>query len=435
MMIWKNYWLAMAALDGMIALLYGEQRFQNARLGSAKMIMFLVGYFALYLSSRVGNNWVFPCGFLAMNLLLLRWNYRLGWGRAAFHSCALCFLNLLSKLSLILAFDLYGYDAPNSMNYQILERIPYWHEGVYGVLSLIAMRLLLPPRAEKGEGELPLFLCLLPLLSAAALLLLFKMGETLPYSAATNAVVIMAAGTMGCANGLMICLYRLLRQRSEEQFKNQLTIQKEQADVLYYSTLQTQADSQRILIHDIKNHLRTIDALAQAGENGELSTYIHQLDQSISKIPKAKLCTEPILNVLLLRFREDCEREKVTFSCDVRDNCIGFMDEIGITSLFGNLLSNALEAAVHSERRSIELTVKWEATHGAVLISVVNSCDTPPAFDGQGRLVTRKAERGMHGIGLKSIRRTVSKYNGISTVKYDPDKQEFHHVIWLTQSA
>lgn len=433
-MFLKDYALEIVAVEGIFSLFYGEQRFQNTRLGSAKMITFLVGYFALYLLPRVGNNWIFPCGFLMINLLLFRLNYRLSWSRAAIHSCALCFLNLLSKVSLILAFGLYGYDAPTAINFPVMERICYWHEGVYGVLSLIVMRWLLPPRAENEEGEPPLFLCLLPLLSSAALLLLFEMGENLPYSAATNTVVAIAVGTMVCANGLLVWLYRFLRKHSEEQFKNQLTIQKEQADVLYYTTLQNQADSQRILIHDIKNHLRTIDALAQERKNGELSNYIHQLDHTISRIPKAKLCTEPILNALLLRFGEDCDREKVAFQCDVRDDCLGFMDEVSITSLFGNLLSNALEAAIRSERRCIELTVKQDMAQRAVLISVVNSCNEAPILDGNGRPVTNKADKKLHGIGMKSIRRTVSKYNGISAVKYDPEEMEFHHVIRLSES-
>ena len=175
--------------------------------------------------------------------------------------------------------------------------------------------------------------------------------------------------------------------------------------------------------------MHAIKALAEQHQIDAISEYLGQLDSTILSIPQARLCNEPILNMLLLRFIGDCRKESVSFQCDVRDNCLSFMDETSITTLFANLLTNALEAAVLSEERQIELVVKRNIDQAAVVVTVVNSCDTPPTKDAEGKYITKKKDHTFHGIGLKSIQRIVCKYSGLSTTRYDVSTQQFHHVI------
>ncbi len=142
-----------------------------------------------------------------------------------------------------------------------------------------------------------------------------------------------------------------------------------------------------------------------------------------------KLCTDPILNLLLLRFRDNCKAKNIQFHCDVRENSSAFLDASSVTTLYGNLLSNAAEAAEASTERQIELSVIRNAIQSVIVISVINSCDDPPTPDGNRGFHTRKTDRLLHGVGLRSIRRIVAKYHGVATMYYDPDNKQFHHVI------
>ena len=117
------------------------------------------------------------------------------------------------------------------------------------------------------------------------------------------------------------------------------------------------------------------------------------------------------------------------FHCDVRENISTFMDASSVTTLYGNLLSNALESAVHSKEKQIELSVTWHTMQSVVVISVVNSCDIVPVSDGNGGFYTSKKDKSVHGVGLRSIERIVKKYHGIATMYYDDDAKQFHHVI------
>ena len=80
----------------------------------------------------------------------------------------------------------------------------------------------------------------------------------------------------------------------------------------------------------------------------------------------------------------------------------------------------------------IEFSVQWSQDHTAVIITVVNSCDTAPEMDARGQYRSRKRDGGVHGIGLKSIARTVRKYQGLSTMKYDAQERRFHCIIRFT---
>lgn len=107
------------------------------------------------------------------------------------------------------------------------------------------------------------------------------------------------------------------------------------------------------------------------------------------------------------------------------------MDAPSITTLYGNLLSNAIEAAESSADRIIELSVTRNDEQEIVIISVVNSCDITPIPDSNGRFHTRKRDRSVHGVGLRSIQRIVDQHNGVATMYYDSKNRRFHHVIQL----
>lgn len=147
------------------------------------------------------------------------------------------------------------------------------------------------------------------------------------------------------------------------------------------------------------------------------------------------ICNNPILNLILLRFWEDCNRKHISIQYDIRDNCVSFMEAPSVTSLYDNLLSNAVDAANQSSERIVELSVTRNIEQAIIVISVVNSCDIPPVPDTRGRFLTSKRSAGIHGVGLKSIERIVAKYHGASTMYYDSECRRFHHIIQFPEQA
>lgn len=276
--------------------------------------------------------------------------------------------------------------------------------------------------------------CGLPIISALVALTIAYLGMTAGVTHIVGIMIVMIIVTLLVVNLIILTLYNYLQKTNEEYLTLQLSIQQEQADVVYYQALQEQFENQRILVHDIKKHLSTIDAIAKQIGATEIETYVSALDTSLTPVKQAKLCTDPILNLLLLRFRDNCKQQNIRFLCDVRANISTFMDAPSVTTLYGNLLSNALEAAELSAERLVDISVISNFQQNNIIISVINSCDIAPIPENSGRFRSRKKEPGIHGVGLKSIERIVKKYRGIETMYYDDENNRFHHIIQLPNS-
>jgi len=88
-----------------------------------------------------------------------------------------------------------------------------------------------------------------------------------------------------------------------------------------------------------------------------------------------------------------------------------------ISTLFGNMLDNAIESVSrieHKERRLIHLNVSKQKNF--LLIRMENCYDTQPDFE-HGIPSTTKKDKKLHGYGLKSIQSTVKKYDGSVTIQ------------------
>ena len=60
-------------------------------------------------------------------------------------------------------------------------------------------------------------------------------------------------------------------------------------------------------------------------------------------------------------------------------------------------------------RASVCRQPKGDGTRNLLLIQISNTCDEMPDAD----LATTKKVKEYHGIGLKSVKRIVNKYNGV----------------------
>ena len=57
----------------------------------------------------------------------------------------------------------------------------------------------------------------------------------------------------------------------------QSNLREQQAEAEYYRRLAEQTENQKILIHDIKNHLQTIAGLSEDGGESKIHEYVQQL--------------------------------------------------------------------------------------------------------------------------------------------------------------
>lgn len=129
-----------------------------------------------------------------------------------------------------------------------------------------------------------------------------------------------------------------------------------------------------------------------------------------------------------------CDNKHISFHVDIRHGTTDFIADSDLTSLFGNLLDNAIEAASSIPEAFIEINTVRRANTPFVVITVINSSRKNPFSNPQGGLATSKSDRRRHCFGIKSIRKTVSKYQGDIKMYYNDDTLTFHTIIGIKLS-
>lgn len=213
----------------------------------------------------------------------------------------------------------------------------------------------------------------------------------------------------------------------------QLLLQKESDTAAYYKMLLSQHESQRILIHDMKKHLQSLEILNSAKEYEKIDTYIHTLLQSSDLTESARVCDHHMLNVILSRYQRQCQEKHITFHTDIRSGVLRHLPDADLTAIFCNILDNALESASKTDHALIELNVHRKEHTPFAVITMINSCRTDPFTAHNHQLITSKKKPSSHGFGLKSVRRIVERYEGSMNLYYDEKDLLFHTIILLRQ--
>ncbi|MCC8018043.1 MAG: ATP-binding protein, partial [Lachnospiraceae bacterium] len=222
-----------------------------------------------------------------------------------------------------------------------------------------------------------------------------------------------------------------IQNKSIEMTDLRLSLQKESDTLNYYKMLIRQDENQAQLIHDIKNHFQSIAILNNNGEPEKVAEYIDCITNSAAFKKTARICNHELLNTILCRYLNLCDQSGISFHADIRNDSVSFLKEDDITSLFCNLLDNAMEAASQISAADIELSVSRKENTAFSMITIQNSCQQNPFPDKSNRLVSTKKDPLLHGYGIRIIERIVKKYEGETEFYYSQDDHTFHTIITL----
>lgn len=186
-----------------------------------------------------------------------------------------------------------------------------------------------------------------------------------------------------------------------------------QQDRRQYEMAKENIELINIKCHDLKHKLR---ALGTGG--GASAAEIKEMEKCIA-IYDSKINTgsEP-LDVLLNEKSLLCNNNGIRLDCMADGALLSFMNEFDLYSLFGNMVSNAVEAAIKlddPEKKIITLTVS--GSHGMVFIACDNYYSGEIKTSG-ANFVTDKPDKSDHGFGVKSMCLLVKKYGGSINIDY-----------------
>lgn len=161
--------------------------------------------------------------------------------------------------------------------------------------------------------------------------------------------------------------------------------------------------------HDLKQLLQ--------GFHGQVSpSQIQKLEKQIDGYEAVTNTGNEVLDVLLSDKRTLCVQRDIQLTCYVGGTDLGFVEELDLYSLFGNILNNAIEAVSQlpaGQERFITLTAGRE--DNMVTIHAENPCVGTVEFrDG---LPQSHRDPNYHGFGMRSMERIAEKYGGSLVAK------------------
>ena len=167
--------------------------------------------------------------------------------------------------------------------------------------------------------------------------------------------------------------------------------------------------------HDMKHQ---IEALIQTESHSQRRrNFIEEVQNMIQVYDSDVHTGNEALDTILMEKGLYCKVHHIDWTCVADGKLLEFIDVVDLFTVMGNALDNAVESVEKRDKdqyKSIGVRV-WKKDLFAV-IQVENS------FDGElkmkdGLPLTSKADKENHGIGIRSIKSIVEKYQGIVSVR------------------
>lgn len=185
-----------------------------------------------------------------------------------------------------------------------------------------------------------------------------------------------------------------------------------------YEQWKTSVALNNIHIHDLKHMLNRIEKLS-GKEQLEIPDLTPIRDSIEQFSPLVKTGNE-VIDVLIRNMDTLCKEQNIRFNCVSYTEELGNFDSMSLYFLFANIIDNARSGAdkvKDPEKRIIDMSLKQFGD--SVIINIWNYYSGDLYFE-DGLPVSQNPEEG-HGLGLKSIRMLVEKFEGAMKAKAEND--------------
>lgn len=226
---------------------------------------------------------------------------------------------------------------------------------------------------------------------------------------------------------IFCCFIFVINQKIQLQEKELIELQaenqKNELNKAFYELLEKKNEEHRLFAHDMKHHFK---ALGDMENMEQIRSYLKDVNAEVAEYKYIGKSKNKMLDMILSRYYMQCENNKISFVADVKSCNLSFIKDNDLSSMLGNLLDNAFEAAKDADNPEIRLAARTDRSF--YVLTVVNSSSHPPKAHGD-RLFTTKIDTLIHGHGVKSVERTAKKYDGICEWRYEPSDKTFHFNI------
>lgn len=165
--------------------------------------------------------------------------------------------------------------------------------------------------------------------------------------------------------------------------------------------------------HNMRNNLVSIIACAEKGECERIISFINEvMEEGGIKVSTVTNSGNIVIDSLIGYWYVAAQKVGVDFHVDVSIPIKMPFRGADLCLILGNLLENAVEAAQKVYGKGyIKVRMKYDKNN--FLLFVVNNYQNPLKKSKENCFMSTKADAQNHGVGLQSVQRAVSKYQGL----------------------
>lgn len=214
-----------------------------------------------------------------------------------------------------------------------------------------------------------------------------------------------------CIFGEICLFYQKEHQRYSLDLKNKMLEQQ-----LAFQEAAT-SDLKKIR-HDIKNNLANISYLLNENHIEDSVKYINAITSALEATKSVIHCGNNYLDAILNYVLTICKSNNIDTKFEIDKIPKLNIDPTDLSSIFSNILSNAVEANLKlmDSKRYISLKVFCYKNY---LSAIVKNPYNYAIIEADGMPKTNKEDKLYHGYGLKSVKSSVERYGGIFKYSYE----------------
>lgn len=290
-------------------------------------------------------------------------------------------------------------------------------------ILMIGLMLFIVMQGDKAEKTLNRFSSIFAVTGMFCVLILTEQS-VIPLSDDQLMTWVIFSGILLVA----VLFYRVNRQYEMERTIAQLEKEKNVLLERDYQTLSDTYAANAKLFHDFHNHIDVLYRYLLKGGTIEAIDYLENLRSPIQNITQTIWIGDEAVDYLINNKIALATVRSVRISTNIEFPRHTNIRSVDLVAILGNLLDNSLEAIENAEDsfRFINLTIR--RINDMLVIKVENGCSSAPVLT-DGDLQTSKADKALHGWGLKSVRTVAERYDG--TIETEYSNHTFRAVVTL----
>ena len=288
------------------------------------------------------------------------------------------------------------------------------------IISFIVVLLISNFKINKTDTPIPLqhWLAIFVIPSATLFSTFVLMTEGNPHNFIK---IFISIALLFLINIFVFYLYDILLQSYREKMEKNLLKQQNNIYTKQLNIINQSQENIKLLRHDMKNHISTLQALIEKENTDMALQYIQDMFELIDNNEEyAKSGNTEIDGILNYKILE-AKKKGIDVKLDLHIPSKLNIQSFDLVVILGNLFDNAIEATTKTEKNKI-ISACIELDRNVLYINISNPFEGELHYGGiNKKLVTTHKDSENHGLGLDSVKKSIDKYNGTLKIRHIDD--------------